>query len=144
MQAAACMQTCMYVCTWRCGDSLREEEERPHVHIYIYMQVVRVVVVPDEVDAIAAALSALLRGGVDVVLSAGGIGPTLDDVTMEGISAALDMPLRRYACACTCACTHARGAHTCMHTRMHACCPLHGWIQPCMHARMPCNRAPPC
>ena len=48
----------------------------------------RVWVVPDEVPAIADAVRALLPL-VDWVFSAGGVGPTHDDVTMEGIAAGL-------------------------------------------------------
>jgi FAD synthetase len=50
--------------------------------------------VPDEVSVISEAareMSALY----EVVLTSGGVGPTLDDVTMEAMAAALDTPLTR-------------------------------------------------
>ncbi|EFJ40692.1 hypothetical protein VOLCADRAFT_99481 [Volvox carteri f. nagariensis] len=45
-------------------------------------QVTRVVFVPDDVDEIASAVRAL-AAVVQLVITAGGIGPTLDDVTMQ-------------------------------------------------------------
>ncbi|GIL79130.1 hypothetical protein Vretifemale_8518 [Volvox reticuliferus] len=57
-------------------------------------QVTRVVFVPDDVDEIASAVRAL-AAVVHVVLTAGGIGPTLDDVTMKGIARAVGQPLVR-------------------------------------------------
>ncbi len=50
-------------------------------------RVVRVVVVPDEVDVIAEELSRL-RNTVDRVIVTGGIGPTHDDVTLDAVAAA--------------------------------------------------------
>ncbi|GBF98909.1 FAD synthase [Raphidocelis subcapitata] len=47
----------------------------------------KVVMVPDEVAAIAQEV-ALLAGEVDVVLTSGGVGPTLDDVTVEAVAQA--------------------------------------------------------
>lgn len=46
------------------------------------VQVTRVVFVPDDVDEIASAVRAL-SAIVQVLITAGGIGPTLDDVTMQ-------------------------------------------------------------
>jgi FAD synthetase len=54
----------------------------------------QVVVVPDNVDAIAAEVAAL-SSTMQVVLTSGGVGPTLDDVTMEGVSQAVGQPLTR-------------------------------------------------
>ncbi len=45
----------------------------------------RAMLVPDEVDTIAAELS-LLRSSVDVVFTSGGVGPTHDDVTIEAVA----------------------------------------------------------
>jgi molybdenum cofactor synthesis domain-containing protein len=52
----------------------------------------RVVVVPDERDEIIDALRDLLRR-VDLVFTAGGIGPTHDDITMDAVARALDRDL---------------------------------------------------
>ncbi len=48
----------------------------------------RVVVVPDEVPLIAAEVNAL-RHAYDLVFTSGGVGPTHDDVTVEGLARAL-------------------------------------------------------
>eukprot|EP00877_Chromochloris_zofingiensis_P003920 jgi/Chrzof1/13529/Cz08g00340.t1 len=53
-----------------------------------------VVIVPDDVSSIAAEVSRL-SGSLDVVLTSGGVGPTLDDVTMEAIAAAFGSNLIR-------------------------------------------------
>lgn len=47
------------------------------------VKVARVVVVPDDVEAIAKEVR-LLSPGHDFVLTSGGVGPTHDDITMEG------------------------------------------------------------
>lgn len=52
----------------------------------------RVVVVPDEIEAIAQELNALRRV-FDAIITSGGIGPTHDDVTMEAIAYAFGIPL---------------------------------------------------
>lgn len=54
----------------------------------------RVVVCPDEVEAIAADLNAL-RSTHDLVFTSGGVGPTHDDVTIEGVAAAFERPVVR-------------------------------------------------
>ena len=56
----------------------------------------RASVVPDDVDAVAAEVADTMRA-YDAVLTAGGVGPTLDDVTMAGIAAALGRPTIRHA-----------------------------------------------
>lgn len=48
-------------------------------------------IVPDEEDAIIAALNGL-RGAYDYVFTSGGIGPTHDDITADAISKAFDVP----------------------------------------------------
>ena len=48
----------------------------------------RIVVVPDEVEVIADAVRALAPT-VDVLFTSGGVGPTHDDVTIEGVARAL-------------------------------------------------------
>lgn len=55
----------------------------------------RLVVVPDDVDAIAAEIQRLVDA-TDAVIVTGGIGPTHDDVTMAGIAAGLDRPLEEH------------------------------------------------
>jgi len=54
----------------------------------------RVVFVPDEIDEIAREVAAC-AGRYDWVITTGGIGPTHDDVTMEGIARAFGVPLVR-------------------------------------------------
>lgn len=54
----------------------------------------RVVICPDEVDTIGRDLSAL-RAAHDLVFTSGGVGPTHDDVTIEGVAASFDRPVVR-------------------------------------------------
>lgn len=51
----------------------------------------RVVMVPDEIDVIAAEVRAL-HDTHDVVFTSGGVGPTHDDITIEAIAKAFDVP----------------------------------------------------
>ncbi|MFB6353721.1 MAG: competence/damage-inducible protein A [Halobacteriales archaeon] len=55
-------------------------------------RVERVVVVPDRVGDIAAEVNRL-RAAYDAVVVTGGLGPTHDDVTMDGVAAALGVPV---------------------------------------------------
>jgi len=52
----------------------------------------RVVVIPDDVEQIAADVAAFSRR-YDVVFTSGGVGPTHDDITMDGVAAAFGRPL---------------------------------------------------
>ncbi|MFQ5789376.1 MAG: competence/damage-inducible protein A [Acidobacteriota bacterium] len=52
----------------------------------------RVVIVPDELEAIAAEVS-VLASAHDYLFTSGGVGPTHDDVTMEAVARAFDVPL---------------------------------------------------
>ena len=52
----------------------------------------RVVVCPDEVPTIARELSEL-RNSHDMVFTSGGVGPTHDDVTIEGVAESFDCPV---------------------------------------------------
>ncbi len=55
-----------------------------------------IVVVPDEIDRIAETLRRVCPRS-DHVFTSGGVGPTHDDVTMEGIAAAFSVPVVRHA-----------------------------------------------
>lgn len=52
----------------------------------------RIVVVPDRIGEIAAEVNRL-RADHDAVIVTGGLGPTHDDLTMEGVAAALGVPV---------------------------------------------------
>jgi molybdenum cofactor synthesis domain-containing protein len=55
----------------------------------------RITVVPDEVDLIAREVAAFSRD-FEVVFTSGGVGPTHDDVTMEGVARGLGVSLLRH------------------------------------------------
>lgn len=55
----------------------------------------RVTVVPDEIELIAAEVNAL-RGRYDFLFTSGGVGPTHDDVTVEGVARALGRRVVRH------------------------------------------------
>jgi|SRR5579862_3795362 len=55
----------------------------------------RIVVIPDDLDAIAGTVRAL-HSEVDVVFTSGGVGPTHDDITMEGVARGLGRTLVRH------------------------------------------------
>lgn len=52
----------------------------------------RVVVCPDEVETIGSELSDL-REKYDMVFTSGGVGPTHDDVTIEGVASSFESPV---------------------------------------------------
>ncbi len=56
------------------------------------VDVERVVVVPDVIEVIASEVKAMSQG-YDYVFTSGGVGPTHDDVTMDGIAAAFGRPM---------------------------------------------------
>jgi nicotinamide-nucleotide amidase len=53
----------------------------------------RIAVVPDEIDEIVLALRASLDRGTGVVFTAGGLGPTGDDLTLAAVAKAIGKPL---------------------------------------------------
>ena len=55
----------------------------------------RILTIPDEIDEIAVAVKEF-RPRYDVVFTSGGVGPTHDDVTMEGIAKGLGRHLVRH------------------------------------------------
>jgi FAD synthetase len=55
----------------------------------------RISVIPDEIDLIAGEVAAFSRD-FDVVFTSGGVGPTHDDVTMEGVARGLGRAVRRH------------------------------------------------
>src|SRR5262245_20706578 len=52
-------------------------------------------VIPDEIETIAAEIAAASRN-YDVVFTSGGVGPTHDDVTIEGAARALGVAVVRH------------------------------------------------
>src|SRR6266849_8685272 len=54
----------------------------------------KITVIPDDVDVIAAEVAAAHRAW-DVVFTSGGVGPTHDDVTIEGVARALGVAVVR-------------------------------------------------
>jgi FAD synthetase len=54
----------------------------------------RIVVIPDEIEQIATEVSGF-SGGFDVVFTSGGVGPTHDDVTIEGVARAFGVAVVR-------------------------------------------------
>lgn len=80
-------------------------------------KVTRVAVLPDDVSSISAELRAMLKEN-DVVITAGGVGPTLDDVTMAAVADALRVPLVRNPDMEQCITQHFQGQLTEAHLKM--------------------------
>jgi FAD synthetase len=55
----------------------------------------RIAVIPDEVSVISETVAAFSRD-FDVVFTSGGVGPTHDDVTLEGVARAMMVPIVRH------------------------------------------------
>ncbi|MDH3518908.1 MAG: molybdopterin-binding protein [Myxococcales bacterium] len=58
------------------------------------VDVERIYTIPDEIRVIAEAVKSMSQS-YDYVLTSGGIGPTHDDLTVEGVAAAFGLPLER-------------------------------------------------
>jgi len=58
------------------------------------MAVKRITIIEDDVSAIQAAISESLSRKPTLIITTGGLGPTFDDMTLEGVSKALGMPLK--------------------------------------------------
>lgn len=56
------------------------------------VRVERIIVVSDSLDEVATTVREAI-GRADIVVTTGGLGPTDDDITMEAIAAALNLPL---------------------------------------------------
>ena len=68
----------------------------------------RISVIPDEIDLIAEEVRAFSRDH-DIVFTSGGVGPTHDDVTIEGVARALGVPVVRDPRLVELIARHARG-----------------------------------
>ena len=55
----------------------------------------RITVIPDDVEQIAAEVAAF-RGTFDIVFTSGGVGPTHDDVTIDGVARGLGVRVVRH------------------------------------------------
>ena len=56
-------------------------------------QVRKIVLVRDDLDAIATAVRQAVDSGADIVFTVGGMGPTADDKTLQGIASAIGVDL---------------------------------------------------
>jgi molybdenum cofactor synthesis domain-containing protein len=56
-------------------------------------QLKRITTISDELDVISNTLRELLKRNPDIIITSGGLGPTFDDMTLEGISIGLNRKL---------------------------------------------------
>ena len=56
----------------------------------------RIIVIPDDLEAIAHTIRSY-RSAFDVLITSGGVGPTHDDITMEGVALGLGRKVIRHA-----------------------------------------------
>ena len=81
------------------------------------VEVRRITVIPDEVDLIAAEVRAF-SAEYDVVFTSGGVGPTHDDVTIEGVARGMGVKLVRHPMLVAILERHFRDRLTEAHLRM--------------------------
>src|SRR5881296_4700814 len=77
----------------------------------------RISVIPDEIDLIAREVATFSRDH-DVVFTSGGVGPTHDDVTIEGVARAMDVKLVRHPLLVSILERHFRDRLTDSHLKM--------------------------
>ncbi|MHA1886082.1 MAG: molybdopterin-binding protein, partial [Promethearchaeota archaeon] len=53
----------------------------------------RITSVDDDLDTISSALKEMIKRNPDIIITSGGLGPTFDDMTLEGIALGLDRTL---------------------------------------------------
>ncbi|MHA2185085.1 MAG: molybdopterin-binding protein [Promethearchaeota archaeon] len=53
----------------------------------------RITSVDDDLDTISSALKEMIKRNPDIIITSGGLGPTFDDMTLEGIALGLDRKL---------------------------------------------------
>ena len=77
----------------------------------------RIAVIPDEVGLIADEVTVFSRD-FDVVFTSGGVGPTHDDVTIEGVARAMGVPVVRHPALVELLQRHFQGRATEAHLKM--------------------------
>ena len=56
-------------------------------------QITRITTIGDDLSVISSALKEILKRKPDIIITSGGLGPTFDDMTLKGVSMALDREL---------------------------------------------------
>ena len=57
-------------------------------------QLKRITTISDDLDVISSTLREILKRNPDIIITSGGLGPTFDDMTLEGISLGLNRKLK--------------------------------------------------